>query len=726
MAQTRTLTRSFDGGELSQEFWGRTDDPKYRRGLAICQNMIIAPQGHAKSRPGTKFVRAAKYSDHRCRLIPFQYSDTQSFAIEMGEGYFRFHTQAATLLVGSPAAYNGATAYTVGDLVTSAGNKYYCIAATTGNAPPNVAYWYAIPSAAYEIPNPYTASDLKFIKYEQSEDVLTLTHPDYEPRELRRYGATDWRLEVPSFSIGIAAPANLTVTESISPDHAGTANTNWRYAVTAIGDPITEESERSGAVTAFNNLLEADAYNDLDWDSVSGATRYNVYKEVGGVFGFIGTSTSSELRDNNVTPDTSITPPEEYNPFSGSDNYPAAVGYFQQRRVFGGTNNNPNAFSLTKTGTENNFSFSLPLKPDDGINQRLKSRERHFIRHIVPMDDLIILTNRAEWLVRSSDASGITPTNMQAAPKSYRGCSHVRPVVVNRNVLFITEFGNRLTEIGYSTEGGGFVTGEVSLRAYHLFEGKSAYDMAYQQGDNPVVWIADGEGDLIGLTYLPEEQVGAFHRHSSGDGNFETVCAVTEDGEDFLYVCVQRIVDGSAVRYIERLESRRFDDVSDCFNVDCGLTYEGAATNTITGLDHLEGETVNILANGTVRTQQVVTSGSVTISGAAATKAHIGLPIDYQLSPTPLYFETNGGGMGRPKNINKVWFRVYESGPFKMGPSLDDMEDTDFDDSDLFSGEAYIDLPSSWQETDGRVYLRTTRPLPLTVQAMSMEVTVGG
>jgi hypothetical protein len=145
MAQTRVYHRSFGGGEISPEMFGRIDDVRFQTGAATMRNFIALPQGAVENRPGTQFVREVKDSSKKTRLLPFTFSTTQTMVLELGAGYFRFHTQGATLGPGTPAAYNGATAYAVGALVSSGGVNYYCIAATTGNAPPNATYWYALP-----------------------------------------------------------------------------------------------------------------------------------------------------------------------------------------------------------------------------------------------------------------------------------------------------------------------------------------------------------------------------------------------------------------------------------------------------------------------------------------------------------------------------------------------------------------------------------------------------
>jgi hypothetical protein len=213
MPTTRTFFRSFAGGELSPEMFGRLDDVKFQTGAAKLLNFIATPQGPAENRPGTRFVKEVKDSTKKTRIIPFTYSTTQTMVLEFGNGYLRFHTNAATLQVGTPAAYNAALTYAVGALVSSGGLVYYATAAVPlATAPPNASFWYLVPTTAYEIPTPYQEADLFGLHYVQSGDVLTIVHPNYAPRELRRLGATTWVLSTILFASPIPAPAAPTVT----------------------------------------------------------------------------------------------------------------------------------------------------------------------------------------------------------------------------------------------------------------------------------------------------------------------------------------------------------------------------------------------------------------------------------------------------------------------------------------------------------------------------------
>lgn len=733
MANVRTLQRSFGGGEVTPEFFGRIDDAKFATGAAKMRNFIALPHGPAANRPGFAYVRTVKDSAKRTRLIPFTFSTTQTFAIELGAGYFRFHTQGSTLLSGSPAAYNGGTAYTPGDTVTSGGSKYYCIANTTGNAPPNATYWALLPATGeYEVPNPYAEDDLFDIHYVQSADVLTLVHPSHAPRELRRLGATKWVLSTISFAATIAAPTGGSVTAYIPASAGVNVDTyqTWSYVITALDADGTGESVASSVATASNNLYVTGATNTITWSAVTGASRYNVYKESGGLYGYIGQTTGTSMVDDNITPDIGKTPPIYDSLFSGSGNYPGAVSYFEQRRCFAGTNNKPQNLWMTRSGTESSMRYSLPLQDDDRIAFRVAAREANVIRHLVPLNNLVLLTSSAEWRVTSVNTDVLTPTSVSVRPQSYIGANNAQPVIVNNNLIYAAARGGHVRELAYNWQAGGYITGDLCLRATHLFDNLDIEDIAYAKSPQPICWFVSSNGKLLGLTYVPEQSVGAWHQHDT-DGSFESICVVAEGNEDVLYAIVQREIDGNDVRYVERMASRQFVDQEDAFFVDAGATYDGAAATTISGLDHLEGKTVNILADGAVHPQRVVTGGEITLDQEAS-KVHIGLPIEADLQTLPLAMNIDGLGQGRYKNVNKAWLRVYRSSGIFIGPSVDALVEAKQRTTELYglppalkSEEIQVMLTPSWADS-GQVYVRQSDPLPLTIVSLTLEVAVGG
>ena len=774
MPNTRVLQRSFAGGEMSPEMYGRIDDVKYQTGAAKMRNFIAAPQGPIENRPGFMLVREVKDSSKRVRIIPFTYSTTQTMVIELGAGYFRFHTQGATLLNGG---------------------------------------------SPYEVVNPYAEDELFDIHYVQSADVLTLVHPNHAPRELRRLGATNWVLSTINFNAPIASPTGVTATRYIPASASINADTyeTFKYVVTAIAADEIGESSPSAVASVDNNIFVTGATNTISWTAVAGAIRYYVYKEQGGVYGYIGNTTGTSVVDNNIGPDFSLTPPNYDNEFTSAGNYPGAVSYFEQRRCFAGTINDPQKIWMTKSGTESNLSYGLPIRDDDRIEFRVAAREANTIRHIAPLNELILLTGSAEWRVTSVNTDAITPTSISVRPQSYVGASNVQPVIVNNTMLYSASRGGHLRELGYNWQANGFVTSDLSLRSAHLFDSKEIVDLAYAKAPTPLLWAVSSNGVLIGMTYVPEQQIGAVHWHDT-DGQFESVTVVAEGIEDVLYVVTKREINGNQVRFVERMQTREITELRNCFFVDCGSTYNGRNTsattvtisggttwgpsdtltitsstpiftypgtsdvgdaivlccqagfdfrlrilstssttvataqvdntlpaelrntatdvwsfarNVISGLSYLEGKTVSILTDGAVHPQRVVTGGQITLDRAGSL-VHVGLPYESDLQTLPVAMQIDGFGQGRYKNVNHAWLRVFQSSGIFIGPDETKLVEAKQRSIEpygsppaLKSEEIRIMLTPSWADS-GQVYVRQRDPLPLTIVGMTLEVAIGG
>ena len=611
MPTTRTFKQAFSGGEISPEMFGRIADQKFQQGAALVRNFIIKPQGPAQNRSGFAYVNEVKDSSKKTRLLSFTFSTVQTMIIEFGENYFRFHTQGQTLLYSNGTAWSNATAYTVGDIALQGGVNYYCTVAHTNQAPPNASYWYALPTNyIYEVPHSYLEAELFDVHYVQSADVMTIVHPNHPPAELRRLGATKWELKTINFGSPLPPPTGVTVATYIPSSTSTNSDTyeDHNYVITAIGSNLVEESNQSavglkanGSVPT-NNIFVTGAKNTITWNAVTGATRYRVYKEQGGIYGFIGETDTTTLVDNNILTDFSITPPIHENDFVGTGNYPGAVSYFEQRRVFAGTNNAPQDIWMTKSGTESNMSFGLPIRDDDRIEFRVAAREANTIRHIVPLTNLLMLTGSAEWRVTSVNSDAITPSSISVKPQSYVGSNNAQPVIVNNSLVYGAARGGHVRELGYNWQANGFITGDLSLRAPHLFDNLTILDMALAKAPIPVVWMVSSNGKLLGLTYVPEQQLGAWHQHDT-DGTFESVACVSEADDDVTYCVIKRTINGSTKRYIERMGTRLFKTQRDNFFVDAGATYNGTNTDTnktVTisgGTTYVKGQSVTITTN---------------------------------------------------------------------------------------------------------------------------------
>ena len=822
MPVTRNFKQAFSGGEISPEMFGRIADNKFQQGAATMRNFIAKPQGPAQNRPGFAFVREVKSSTKVTRLLSFTFNTTQTMVLEFGDQYFRFHTLGQTLFYSDGAAWSGGTNYVVGSIAKQGGVNYYSKTVHSNSQPPNATNWYAMPTNpnVYEIPHPYLEAELFDVNYVQSADVITLVHPNHAPRELRRLGATQWELRVIDFGSPLAAPGGVNAAMYIPA--STTTNTDTyvahEYVVTAVKANLVDESNQSSAASVNNNIFVTGAKNTITWNSVSGATRYRVYKQQGGIYGFLGETTTTTLVDDNISPDFSRTPPIHENDFVGTGNYPGAVSYFEQRRVFAGTNNAPQNIWMTKSGTESNMSFGLPIRDDDRIEFRVAAREANTIRHIVPLTNLLMLTGSAEWRVTSVNSDAITPTSISVKPQSYVGANNAQPVIVNNSLVYGAARGGHVRELGYNWQANGFITGDLSLRAPHLFDNFTIVDMALSKSPIPIVWQVSSSGKLLGLTYVPEQQIGAWHQHDT-DGTFESVACVSEGNDDVTYCVVKRTINGASKRYVERMGTRLFATQRDNFFVDAGATYNGTNTNTgqnvtisggtnytkgetvtitanynlfnappsvddvndaivlvdgstlyrltilgtssqtvatakldkdlpaslrntgltsyevarnvISGISWLEGKTVNILADGAVHPQKVVSSGSITLDRAASV-VHLGLPYESDLNTLPMALQVEAFGQGRVKNLNHVWLRVLESSGIFAGPSADKLVEAKQRTTepygsppDLKTQDIKIMLTPQWQD-NGQLFVRQTDPLPLTIVGLTLEVAMGG
>jgi hypothetical protein len=740
----KILLRSFAAGEITPELYGRVDLTKNQTGLALCQNFEVRPHGPATRRPGYEHVVEVKTTG--ARLIPFAFSADQTVVLEFGNAYLRFHIAGDTLLEAGKAIVSIAAdlvtvtghGYAVGKWVFI-GGRFYKVATTpsantftvdnldgTNGAPTG-----ATAAQVYEIATGYATANLFKLHYAQDSDVLTVTSTLYPARDLARGGATSWTITDIDFAPSAAVPTGVGVVATVP---TATNLSPQKYVVTAIAADQVTESLASSIATASNNLSIAGNYNTLSWSAVAGATRYNVYKQRGGSFGYIGQTVSLSIVDDNVLADLTKSPPEDiFELNTGAGDYPAAVTYYEQRRWFAGTADEPQTIWATRNGTQSNLTSSLPSQDDDGLEFRIAAQQQNAIRHLLPLTDMIALTAGGEFRVFSDNAPSITPTSLSIKPQGFSGASDVQPVLTSGSILYVQAQGSRVREFASDGQSAtaSFKSVDVSILAPHLFDGYTIIDMAYSRAPDQTLWAVRSDGVLLGLSYVPDQQVYGWHQHTT-DGLFKSVCTVAEGSEDVLYAVIERTINGRTMQLIERRRSRLWVDAEDAFYVDSGMTYDGVPTSSITGLWHLEGETVSILADAAVHPTRVVTNGAVTLD-ASYSVVHIGLPYSSRLRTLPLSMEAAAAGQGTRKNVNEVHIRVAQSSLVKAGSTFDKL--TSFparavsDDYGqppaLRTGELSFKITPTWSQ-DGAVCVEQDQPLPLTVLSMTLDVTTGG
>jgi hypothetical protein len=528
------IQRSFAAGEIGPALYGRADQTKYQTGLRTCRNFRVMRHGGVENRTGSQYIAEVKDSSKRTYLRKFVFNDDQTYVIEAGNLYFRFYREAAQLLSGP---------------------------------------------SAYEVVTPYVTADLSTLKFVQSGDIVTITHPNYAPRELTRTGHTSWTLNTISFAPAISAPGAPSVTAP------GAAATTWTYRVTAVKSETYEESLPSASGADVGDPPSTSNAHTISWGAVAGASEYNVYLEspaFSGTFGFIGVATGTGFTNDGIAPDSSITPPTSRNPFNAAGDYPSTATYYQQRRLFANTDNSPEGVWGTRTGMPKNLTISSPLQDDDAVTFKIQGRKVNEVRHLVEIDDLVILTSGGEWVVLG-DSDGVLLANQppNLKQRSYNGASDVEPVIIGNTLVYVQARGSLLRDFRQDlTEGS--KSKDLSIFSPHFFDGYTIERMDYAQIPHSIVWCTRSDGVLLGLTYLREHEVAGWHQHDT-DGSYEDVCCVPEGDEDAVYVIVNRTIGGATKRYIERFASRRVTDVAiDAYFLDSFLTYDGRNTGSTT------------------------------------------------------------------------------------------------------------------------------------------------
>jgi len=657
MARVAAQLTNFTAGELSPRLDGRVDLAKYPAGCATVENMVIYPHGAAARRPGTQYIAEVKSSAAKTRLIPFEFSTTQTYILEFGNQYIRFFRDNGQILSGG---------------------------------------------SPYEISSPYLTAELFDIKFAQSADIMYITHPNHAVRKLSRTGHTSWSLTECNFTNGPFLDTNTSTTTLTASGVSGsvtiTASSNT-FVSTDVGRQVRIGSGHS-KITNF-----------------SSATSVTV-------------TTTTNFPNTNASTDWSL------GAFSETTGHPSCVSFFEQRLVFAATLNNPQTVYFSKSGDYENMDANIggTVADDDAIIYTIASNQVNAIRFMAASRTLIIGTAGGEFTVSGGgDNDAVTPTNVLIKKQSNHGAANTDAIAVGNATLFLQRAKRKIRELAYNFDVDGYTAPDLTILAEHVTEG-NIVEMAYQEEPLAIVWCVRGDGELVALTYQREQEVVAWHRHvfggvfGSGKAVCESVAVIPkEDSEYELYMIIKRTINGATKRYVEFLNTFDFDQTDNTsFNfLDSQLSYSGSSATTISGLSHLEGQTVSILANGATHPDKVVSSGQITLD-RAVTKAKIGLSYTSILKTMRIDAGSqNGSAQGKTKRIYEVTARLFESVGVEVGPDLNNMERVPFRTSSdpmdqgipPFTGDKEVEFRGNY-DTDGFMIVRQTQPLPLTLLSL--------
>src|SRR6056300_417369 len=663
MPRTTLALTSFVSGEFSPKMDGRTDFEKYSSGAKTLENFLIHPQGAATRRVGTQFIAEVKSSAAKTRLIPFEFSTTQTYILEFGNNYIRFFKDKGQILSGG---------------------------------------------SAYEISTPYLTAELFDIKFAQSADVMYITHPNHEVMKLSRTGHTSWTLTEVEFTDGPYLATNTTST-TLTPDSAGvgTGINITASAVTGINGGAGFQTTDVGRIISFNG----------------GKAKITSRSSTTVVVCTITTAfANTDAKDD-----------WKLGAFSDTTGHPSTVSFFEQRLVFAGTKDEPQTIYFSKSGDYENMTTGT--NADDAMVYTIASNQVNKIRYLKAVRTLVVGTTGGEFTVSADGTNAsITPTNITIKKQSSFGSANVDAIPAGNAILFLQKAKRKIRELQYNFDSDGYQAPDLTILNETVTD-TGINEMSYQQEPGSNIWCVRDDGVLACLTYQRSENVIAWSRHIFGGvfGSGKAVCESVASisgvlTEDEVWVIVKRTINGATKRFVECFSDFDFDetDANDFKFLDSHLSYSGSATTTLSGLLHLEGQTVSILADGAAHANKTVSSGAITLD-RSATKACVGLSYDSILQTMRIEGgAAQGTSQGKTKRISKVVLRLFETVGVKVGPSLTNLETIPFRTTSsllsnpvdtLLSGDKEIEFNDDYN-SDGFIFIKQDQPLPCSILAI--------
>ena len=672
MADSSPILTNFTSGELSPRLNGRIDMDKYYNGASLINNFIVLMHGGLTKRPGTRFIREIKTStgtNSGARLVPFVFSKTQAYVLEFGHNYLRFYKDEGIIVSG-------------------------------GTTP-------------YEISTTYTAAQVDALEFVQSADVLYIVHESHPPRKLSRTGHTAWTISDVDFVDGPYNNTNITSTTV--------------YASGTTG---------SVTVTASSSIFTA---NDVGrWIRMKSPDKWGAAEITGYTSGTQVTATVHADFEIENSGSGNATKDWRLGAFY-TGNYPTKVTFFEERLFYANTDTHPNTVWGSSTSDFDTYSPTdrdATVNADNSLTFTLSTDQVNQITGMYGGRYLHIFTKDGTFNLSSGSATqGLTATTVQVVNETKDGAADKRVIPASKSTLYIGKNKKRLREFAYNIDYDSFTSPDMSVLSEHL--GFGNFEEAYfQTYPNMVLWIRRGDGKLIGFTYYRAQEVLAWHQHTIAgtDAKVKSLAVIpgVGDAADTLYMIIERTINGATKQYVEFMEQEyreaNGDTKDDAFFLDSALTYSGSSTSTITGLDHLEGQTVTVLNNGAVEATKTVSSGSITLTNAT-TKCHVGLAYNAELESVNVEPKSQyGTTQGKRGRIDKAIFRVFETVGLKAGPTSTNVDVVPFRTTTSTmsattpkTGDYTFLMPATYS-TENKLYVKSDTPHPCTISAIMIQM----
>ena len=674
----QSFQSNFNRGELDPVLAGRIDIQAYYNGLQTAKNVLTIPQGGVKRRPGMEYLGTA-LGDGRM--------ETFSFSVSLN--YLLVFTELRMQVYKSGVLQTN---------INGSGNDY--------------------------LVTPWTAAQAKEFDFIQSLDTAIITQQDIAPQAITRTSDTDWAVT--------AAPLlnifQFNFNDGLSPTPVSEIQ-RLRFNSYLNGDTfkiglegiqtdeitynISDPADLSQQITDALQRLPNTGSTGISTTFVSGTTWEIAFSGASANDWALMTTiiVSSPAPTSNTTTSTGIQDgtTQEEDVWSNTRGWPRTCTFHEGRLWFGGSTSRPS--TIWGSNVNQFFNFRVgKTRDDEAISATLDTDQLNIIQSIYSNRSLQVFTSGAEFYVRESP---ITPANIAVIPQTNLGCRRVRPVSIDGVTLFAQRTGKVINQFVFINEFQANQTNAVSSLAPHLINNpvRLVASKGTESTDANYIYILNDNGNLTVFNTMASEDVVAFTRWESG--LIRSIAVVS----DKLYMLVEREINGGTVFYVETESNDILMDASTSANV--------GGSDTLTGLNHLEGETVDIKADGAYMGTKVVTGGQITIDRDADV-IQAGIPYAPVIQTMPLNIGLNSGpNAASKKKILRAAIHLFESnGVVINGQRLADrtMGVDQFDPPIPQTGFKRITL-LGWS-LEAFLTVTQNTPFPMTILSLGNEVKV--
>lgn len=755
---------AFTTGEVSPDVSSRFDLEQYKSALLEAENVVIRPYGAVAKRQGSQYVGQVKYSDKPTRLFEFTTNTNNSFMLEFGDKYIRVWNYGIYTGIEVTTPFTSDILFDLncnqsGDVMFICSGKYPIQTLSRYSDTDWRMSTYKLTEQPYDEINTDNGHTLTV-----NGDTITSTKDLFTQDMVGSVIQIAYYIEaVHTKSVGevvekkvrhgIVSALTIEKTYNNINYNVGAYSTDtelsWKFTThgTWEGTVKLQISNNDGQTWKdYRTYTSNKDYNATDTGKIETGARLKYVSDIksGSVncdlsimpftqYGIVEIKSVTDAKNAKVNILNGIKEGEpSYQWKLGSWNrgrgYPKLCTFYQDRFVVAATDSKPNFIWFSRTGDYPNFGVEKvegTITDDSAITLPVINRKMCEIRHLVPANDLIILTSGNEWIVRGDKT--ITPTNCNLKTQTQRGALSCEPQFIGNRCVFVQERGGTVRDMGYSYESDNYTGQDLTLFVKTLVKGHLAVTSAYAQDPDSIIYYVRDDGQLNCLTYIPEQKVYGWS-HFVTNGKYRYVESVAEGEQDTIYFVVDRVINNKSVKCIERSIPLYTEDNSDVF-LDCYVKVANSIKTDYINAPHLVGQMVDIVIDGQQMPSRVVPPTGVIKLDGKANVITVGLPYTTKIKIPNVEQQINDGTLqGRVATVSRVVLRMYKSFGGKVGRTFDRMDDITLPPNELFTGDKPVILPKMGinYSTDTSICIKHSDPFPFNLLSITRIVEIGG